>query len=101
MDLKKKAQDAKTKISEHRYEILTAVSTGMTIAVSVALIRTKGKLDRSYLDNVKYLSRDLSVGMERLFISDETTDQILKGSKDVWFDVYGNRFDVILHDPEV
>lgn len=99
MNLKKTAKDAKTKISEHRMEILAAVSAGMTIAVSVALMNTKDKLNKSYLDNVEFLSRDISYGPEKLRISDKTKQEILNGSKDVWFGVDGHRFDVLLHEP--
>jgi hypothetical protein len=100
MDLKKKYENAKTKLKENRTAIIAAVSTGVAIASTVAYVITKDKLEKAWEANREILHRDITVGAETLYISDETQQEILDGSKDVWFNVDGHRFDLILHPTE-
>jgi hypothetical protein len=97
MDLKKKFAETKNKIKEHRTEIIAVVSTGAAIAASVAYVLTDKKLKLAWEGNKRLLEAPQYVTKETLWISDETEQEILDGSKDVWFDVRGKRFDVILH----
>lgn len=97
MDLKKKLSETKTKIKENRSTIITVISTGIAIVSTVAYVVTDKKLKIAREGNREILHKNLNVGVETLFLSAETEKEIVEGSKDVYFDVNGMRFDVILH----
>lgn len=98
MNIKKKLSEMKDKIKKNPEAFVIAVtSTGIAIATTVACVITNEKLKKAWEGNKEILHRDLAVGKEVVYLSDETEQEILNGSKDVWFDVSGNRFDLILH----
>lgn len=101
MNIKKKLAETKDKIKENRTEIIAFASAGATVIASVtyALI-SQSKLKKAYAANERILRRNETVGHESVWIADETRQEIKNGSKDVWFDVDGDRFDLILHSDE-
>ena len=103
MDLKQKLTSIKTKIKKHHTEIFAVTSAGLAIAATVGWKLTLDKLEKAYAGNrdlIDMMEEDLSFGKERVCISDETADEVLGGSKDVWFDIRGKRCDLILHPEE-
>lgn len=102
MSVKKKLSQVKSKIKENRVQILAVVSTGIAIAASVAYVVTNDKLKKAWEGNRSLLEERANqfVAQETVWISDETEKQINDGSKDVWFDVNGKRFDLTLHQED-
>lgn len=101
MNLKKTAQDAKIKIYEHRFEILTVVSTSMSLALSAALIITKDKLDKSYLDNVETLKCDrFPAGGTTYLATNVPLEPVSNTSApELNYEIHGHTFNIV-YDPE-
>ncbi len=108
MNLKKKLAETKTKIKENA-PIIIAVTAGVVVgAAATYSIVTKKNINQlttqndtlvgmvEKLEEIK-AARERMSKQERISIHDETEQEILGGSKDVWFDVNGKRFDLILH----
>lgn len=91
MDLKKKLAETKTKIQKNA-PMLSAISGAVAGAAITYITLSRSKTIEQH--------QQMTTECERLFISEETRQEVLGGSKDVWFDVNGARFDVILHSED-
>jgi hypothetical protein len=100
MDLKKRIAKIKTQIKEHQNEILTAGFMLTTAAATIGWKLTLDKLEKAYAGNRELLdnmAKGETFGPEAVYLDEKTTDELLAGSKDVWFDVRGKRCDLTLH----
>jgi hypothetical protein len=103
MDLKQKLDSIKTKIKKHHTEIFAVTSAGIAVAATIGWKLTLDKLEKSNTINrelLEHVTKGETFSHEAVYISDETTDEVLSGSKDVWFDIRGKRCDLILHSEE-
>jgi hypothetical protein len=103
MDLKKRIAKIKTQIKEHQNEIITAGFILTTAAATVGWALTLDKLGKAYAGNRRLIEEAQSgahYGPETVYLAEETTDELLAGSKDIWFEVRGKRCDLTLHSED-
>lgn len=103
MDLKKRIAKIKTQIKEHQNEIITAGFMLTTAAATIGWKLTLDTLEKSNAKNrelIDMLEDGVRVGPEAVYLDEKTTDELLAGSKEIWFDVRGKRCDLTLHSED-